>query len=108
MGRVSSIAGTILGLVQSVGNIGDTLAAGIDSRLRNLRDAIRAEVRHLAASLAMSILAASCGFAALVFAAIAILIATWSTHPVLAASLIAVGFALVTMLAILVIRGNTR
>ena len=105
---MSSIVGTILGLVQSVGNIGDTLAASVDSRLRNLRDAIRAEVRRIAASLALSILAASCGFAALVFGAVAILIAAWSTHPVLAAAMIAVGFALVAMLAILLIRGNTR
>ncbi len=105
---MSSIAGTILGLVQSVGNIGDTLAAGVDSRLRNLRGALRAEARHLAASLALSILAACCGFAALVFGAVAILIATWSTHPVLAAAMIAVGFTLVAVLAILLIRGHTR
>ena len=65
-------------------------------------------VRLIAASLALSILAGTCGFAALVFGAVAILIAAWSTHPVLAAAMIAVGFALVAMLAILLIRGNTR
>ena len=105
---MSSIVGTILGIVQSVGSIGDTLAASAEARLRNLRDAVRAEVRRISASLALSILAASCGFAALAFGAVAILIAAWSTHPVLAAAMIAVGFALVAMLAILLIRGNTR
>ena len=105
---MNGIAGTVLGLLQSVSHIGEMLAASVDMRVRQLRDGMRAEVRRIAASLALSILAATCGFAALVFGAVAILIAAWSTHPVLAAALIAVGFALVAMLAVLLIRDNTR
>jgi Mn2+/Fe2+ NRAMP family transporter len=105
---MSGLVGNILGLVQSVSNIGDTLASGVDARLRNLRDAVREETRRLSTSLALSILAATCSFAALTFGAIAILIATRDTHPVLAASLIAAGFALVALLAVLLIRGNSR
>ena len=105
---MSGIAGTVLGLLQSVSHIGEMLSASVDARLRQLRDGVRAEVRRIAASIGLSILAASCGFAALVFGSVAILIAAWSTHPALAASLIAAGFALVSMLAILLIRGNTR
>lgn len=105
---MSGIAGTVLGLLQSVSHIGEMLSASVDARLRLLRDAVRVEVRRISASIALSILAATCGFAALAFGAAAIMIAAWNTHPVLAASLIAVGFALVAMVAVLLIRGNTR
>lgn len=105
---MSGLVGTILGIVESVGGIGDTLASGAEARLRSLRAAVREEMRRVSSSLGLSILAACCGFAALAFGAAAILIATWSTHPALAAALIAAGFALVAVLAVLLIRANTR
>ena len=105
---MSGIAGTLLGIVQSVGNIGDTLASGVEARLRTLRMALREEMRRISASLALSILAGCCGFAALLFGAGAILLAAWATHPVLFCALIALGFALVAILAVLLIRGHTR
>jgi len=105
---MSGITSTVLDILQSVGRIGDMLANSVDGRLRSLRAAIRAEARRLATALILSLLAALCGFAALVAGAAAILIANWATHPVLAASLIAGGFAVVALVAVVAIRGNTR
>ena len=92
-------------LLELLGNI---LTSGVYTRFKRLRAVVREEVRRVTAALALSILAATCGFAALAFGAIAILIAAWSSHPVLAASLIAVGFLFISVIALLLLRGNSR
>lgn len=105
---MNTIASGVRELLESVSRIAGLLVAGADVRLGQLRVALREELRHVAAMLVLSILAGACAFAALVFGAMAILIASWSTHPALAASLIAAGFALVCLLAVLWMLGNSR
>lgn len=105
---MSNIAATLFDILRSVSHVGDMLAASLDVRAQQLRAAVRVEVRRIAASLALSLLAGACAFAALLFAAAAVLIAAWPTHPVLAAAMIAVVFALVAALAWLLIRGQTH
>jgi hypothetical protein len=105
---MSGLAGTLLDMIQSVSRVGELVASGIDARVSQLRAALRAEVRRMASSLALALLAAACGFAAFVFGAIAILVASWDSHPALASALIGVGFALIAVLALFAVRAQTR
>lgn len=105
---MSNIAASLLDILGSVRHIGSMFGEAVEQRLSQLRAAVRAEVRCAAKAIGMAIIAAACGFAALAFGAIAILIAAWPTHPVLAAALIALGFALLAVFALIVIRSCTR
>lgn len=105
---MSGLAGTLFDMIQSVSRIGELVASSIDVRVAQVRAALRAEVRRIAGSLALALLAAACGFAAFVFGAVAILVASWNTHPALAAALIGVGFAFIAILALFAVRAQTR
>lgn len=105
---MSSLAGTILDMLQSVSHIGEMVASGIDARVSQLRAALRNEVQRIAASLALALLAAACGFAAFVFGAVAIMVAAWNSHPALAAALIGAGFALIAVVALFAVRAQAR
>jgi predicted RND superfamily exporter protein len=105
---MGNFADNAAGLVEAVARLGSVLATGVESRVGRMRAAIRAEVRRAASALALAILAALLGFATLAFGAVAILIAAWDTHPVLAASLVALGFGMLAIVALLLMRSNTR
>ena len=97
-----------LGLLEAIGRIGATVGANLESRVGRLRAAIRAEVRRAASAFALALVAALLAFATLAFGAVAILIAAWDTHPVLAAAMIALAFGMLAIVALLLMRGNTR
>lgn len=98
----------IAGIVEALGHLGATVTSSLEKRLEQLRVAIRKEVRRAAAAFAWAVMAVALGFAALAFAAVAILLAAWHTNPVLAASLIALGFCLLAIIAVLLMRSCTR
>ncbi len=102
------LGSAIAGVVEAVGHLGATVATSLERRLEQLRAAVRKEVRRAAAAFAWAIAAAALGFAALAFGAVAILIAAWASHPILAASLIALGFCLLAIIAVLLMRSSTR
>lgn len=105
---MSSLFGILLELLGSIRRVGEMLGDAVEQRLLALRAALREEVRRITAALMLALLAAACLFAALAFAAVAILIAAWPTHPVLAAALIACAFAVIGLLALMGIRSRTR
>jgi hypothetical protein len=84
-----------------------SVADGVGTRLERLRAAVRAEVRNAAAALALAIIAAHLVVLALVCAAGSILIAAWQSHPALAAALLATGFLVLALLAVLALRRRT-
>lgn len=95
-------------LVEVMERLGAAAAGYFAARLLHLRAAVRAEVRRAAMATALAIVAALLVFAAVEFAAAAILIAAWNTHPVLAAASIAAGFLLLAIVAVVAVRRYTR
>ena len=96
------------GILEAMGSLGATVATSLEKRLERLRAAVRSEIRRAASAFALAIAAAALGFAALAFGAVAILIAAWDSNPVLAAALIALGFCLLAIIAVLLMRSCTR
>ena len=74
--------------------------AGIAARVLALRRGVREEVRHAATAFALALAGAVCGLAALGFVATAIMLAAGEAHRVLAASLLAVLFAVLALWAL--------
>lgn len=105
---MSALGSGIAGLAGALGQLGATVAGTLQKRLEQLRCAVRQEVRRAATTLALAIAAVALGFAALAFGAVAILIASWDSNPVLAAALIALGFGLLAIIAALLMRSDTR
>jgi fatty acid desaturase len=95
-------------LMKSMERLGAAAAGYIAARLADLRATVRAEVRRAATATAFGIVAALLVVAAVEFAAIAILISQWYTHPVLAAASIAAGFLLLAIIAVVAMRRCTR
>lgn len=95
-------------LMKSMERLGAAAAGYVTARLGDLRSAVRAEVRRAATATALGIVAALLVVAAVEFAAVAIMIAQWYTHPVLAAASIATGFLLLAIIAIVAMRRCTR
>jgi uncharacterized membrane protein YqjE len=102
------LGGSISGLLDAMSRLGATMSTSVESRLQRLRAAVRAELRRATAALALALAAAAFAVTALFFAAVAIMIAAWNTHPVMAAALIATGFAMLALVAVLMMRGNTN
>ena len=105
---MSLLGGGTAILMESMERLGAAAAGYLSARLLDLRAAVRAEARRAAMAIALAIVAALLLVAAVEFAAAAILIATWDTHPVLAAASIAAGFLLLAILAVLAMRRHTR
>jgi O-antigen/teichoic acid export membrane protein len=105
---MSVLGSGIAGLISAMGQLGAAVAANLERRLEQFRIEVRLEVHRAAATLALSIAAVALGFAALAFGAVAILIASWDSDPVLAAALIALGFCLLSIIAVLLMRSGTR
>jgi len=95
-------------LLELAERLGASAAGYLATRLQALRAAVRSEVRRAVTATALAIVAALLVVAAVEFAAAAILIAAWDTHPVLAAASIAAGFLLLAILAMVAMRRSTR
>lgn len=94
-------------LLDSVEKIGASVGRLLEDRVRTLRTTVRAEVRRAVSAVMWGVLAALLAFTALEFAAVTILIAAWDTHRVLAAGLIAAGFLVLALAALLAMRAST-
>ena len=105
---MSAIGSGVAGILEAMGQLGASVAGKVEGRMAQLREAIRTEVRRAASALALAIVAAMLSVATLIFGAVAILIAAWPTHPVLAAALIALGFGMLALAAVLLMRSSTR
>ncbi len=80
----------------------------VESRWDAAAAAVRMEVRRAITAVAWGIVAAVAAIFAMEFAAAAVLIAAWDTHPVVAAAAIAVGFLLLALAAARAVRRCTR
>lgn len=95
-------------LLASIVRLGAMLSDLVESRWHAAAAAVRVEVRRAVAAVAWGIVAAVAAIFALEFAAAAILIAAWNTHPVVAAVSIAAGFLLLALAAAWAVRRCTR
>ena len=95
-------------LMDSIENLGASLSDKVTTRLLALRAALRAEVRRTVSAAAWAAVAAALAIAGAGFAAAAVLIAAWDTHPVLAAGAIAAGLLVLALAAWLAMRRCTR
>ncbi len=95
-------------LLASIVRLGAMLSDLVESRWHAAAAALRVEVRRAVAAVAWGIVAAVAAIFALEFAAAAILIAAWNTHPVVAAVSIAAGFLLLALAAAWAVRRCTR
>jgi uncharacterized membrane protein YqjE len=95
-------------LLASIERLGAMLSDLVESRWHAAAAAVRMEVRRAVAAIAWGIVAAVAAVFAMEFAAAAILIAAWNTHPVVAAVSIAAGFLVLALTAALAVRRCTR
>ena len=95
-------------LLASIIRLGVMLGDLVESRLHAAASAVRKEVRRAVAAIAWGIVAAVAAIFAIEFAAVAVLIAAWDTHPVVAAVSIAAGFLLLALTAARAVRRCTR
>jgi hypothetical protein len=106
--HIADLADRAASLLGTIGRLGNMLAGVVGDRTSRLVDALRLEVRRLAAALAFALVAAVFAIAAAGFAAVTVLVAMWDTHPVLGAGIVAGGFALLAIIAVLLMRSSTR
>jgi len=97
---LAGIAARVLGLLDSLQDLCSNLVAAAEERVLALRRGVREEVRRAATAFALSLVGAVCGLAALGFVATAIMLAAGEAHRVLAASLLAVLFAVLALWAL--------
>ena len=95
-------------LLASIERLVAMLGELVESRWHAAAAAVRKEVRRAVAAIAWGIVAAVAAVFAMEFAAAAILIAAWNTHPVVAAISIAAGFLLLALAAAWSVRRCTR
>jgi hypothetical protein len=98
----------VLGLAAAIRRLGMTLASVAEERLSRVAERYHLELRRLVLAMALSLAAALLGVTALVFVALAVMLAFWSTHPVAAAASIAVVLAAISIAAGLFVRQHTR
>lgn len=106
--RVTGFADRISALLGSVGRLGSLLSGMIGERTSSWASTFRLELRRVTSTFALALVAAVFVIAAAGFVAVAVLVAMWATHPVLGASLVAGGFALLAIIAVLLLRNATR
>lgn len=87
--------------------LGWSLAAAAEEQVSRAAARYRLELRRVASVLALSLAAALLAFSALVFLALTVMVAFWSTHPVTASAAIAVAFAALALAAGVLVRRRT-
>jgi hypothetical protein len=103
----AGIAARLLGLLDSLQDLGTQLVEALEQRLLELRRGVRAEVRRAARAFALALVGAVCALAALGFIATAIMLAAGEAHRILAALLLALLFGVVALWAALGVRSDT-
>jgi hypothetical protein len=93
--------GDFLGLLTRLSNVAGTF---VETRVGNVTALVRMEVRRAAKVFALALFAAVMASGAAAFAAVSILAALGEEHRVLGAALIALCFALLAVLAVLLAR----
>lgn len=105
--ETSSSRRGLLGLAAAVRRLGGSLASVAEERLSRAAERYRLELRRVVLVMALSLVAALLGVTALVFVAMTVMLAFWSTHPVAAAASIAFVLAALSLVAGLVVRQQT-
>ena len=95
-------------MLGTIGRLGSMLSGMVGERTSRLVTAVRLEVRRIASALALALVAAVFAIMAAAFTAVAVLAALWDTHPVLGAGILAGVFALLAIIAVLLMRNSTR
>lgn len=98
----------VLGLLDALRHLGTTLASVIEEQASHAVARYRMELRRVTSVLALSLVGALLAFASIVCMALAAMLAFWNTHPVAASASIAVAFALLALVAALLVRQRTR
>lgn len=106
--RIGDLADRAAALLGTIGRLSGLLSGIVGERTARLVSAFRLEVRRVASTFALALVAAVFVIAAAAFVAVAVLVAMWATHPVLGAGLVAGGFALLAIIAVLMMRSATR
>jgi hypothetical protein len=106
--HMADLADRASAVLATIARVGTMLSGVVGERTARLVNAVRQETRRIAAALALALVAAVFAIAAAGFAAVALLAAMWDTHPVLGAGIAAGGFALLTVIAVLLMRSSTR
>jgi len=96
--------GAFLGLARG---LSDVLGSAVGRGVSSVASCWRQELRRMVSAFALSMLAMLFAFAATLFAAFAVMLALWDTHRILAAGLIALVFALLALVAALLVRRQT-
>jgi hypothetical protein len=106
--HIGDLADRAASLLGTIARLSGMLSGIVGERTARMITAFRLEVRRVAATLALALVAAVFAIAAAGFGAVAVLAVLWDTHPVLGAALVAGGFALLAIIAVLLMRGSTR
>ena len=97
----------MLALLEALKRLSATLVSIAEEQLSRAVGLYRTEMRRVASVLALSLAAALFAFASLAFIALTVMVAFWPTHPVAAAASIAAAFAVLALVAALLVRGRT-
>lgn len=98
----------LAGLFAALGRLSATLASVVEGSLARTVALYRLEVQRTASILALTLAAAFLACAAVGFIALAVMIAFWPTHPVIASAAIAAVLAAFAGFAVLLARGRSR
>jgi uncharacterized membrane protein YqjE len=98
----------LAGLFVALGRLSATLASVVEGRMARAMALYRLEVQRTASIVALTLAAAFLACAAVGFIALAVMIAFWPTHPVVASAAIAAVLAALAGLAVLRARGRSR
>ena len=97
-----------LGIFDSLRRVLGTLAGIAQTRIELLATEVEEQVAHLGSLLLWAIVALFLAFTAAILLAVAILIAFWDTNRILAAILLAAGFAALALFSLLRVRTLAR
>ncbi len=98
-------------LKQLISSFGGLLATAVNigrTRIELLSVEVREELHRISGVLLWSAVAILATGAGLLFAAFAVILAYWDTHRILATVLVAAGFLVIAIIALLVIRARLR
>jgi uncharacterized membrane protein YqjE len=98
----------IAGLATGLGRLRERIEAMAEQGAAQVTTALRAELRRSATTLMFAVLTVVCATASLALATVAVMFAAWQNFRILAAALLALFFALLTLIFGLGVRSMTR
>jgi hypothetical protein len=102
------IPGAAMRLIATLLRLTGAVGSYVDNRVASLRATWNQELRRAASALIYALVAAFFICSAAAWGAFALMTAFWETHRVLVASLLAGAFLLLAVIAVLLLRRDTR